>query len=215
MGGWVSGRIAIKHPVAHILAIKQTSAGNIGIDQDKNDDCYSCDTTRHAFLSKYVQELWGLAREKLYKDTWLNKRQCTIAQTLLYRWYEPVSNDKLAYVHQVYVDRIDLVYRYIEKDRLHRFVTLPYLYFDPNNPDGFAGTKSWYEAEKTYKWDLKLQRILRQQIRKFKRNEAKDTAVARPRLEVYRECEQRLGKLKVPKLLNKFYAAVKQHNKQE
>jgi hypothetical protein len=187
---------------------RQTGACTIEIGQNKEGNDPRCDATRHAFLSKYVNALWTLAKEILYTDVWLNTRQCNIAKTLLYEWYQPVSNEKLDHVHQVYTDRIYLVSRYIEKDPLHRFVTLPYLYFDPKNPKGFTGTKPWYEAEKTHKITLKLQRIVQEQIRKFKRNEAKDTAESRPRLTVFRECEQRIGKLGIPELLSKFYAAV-------
>ncbi len=164
--------------------------------------------TRHTFLSQYVNELWELARDKLYKGIWLNTRQCNIALTLLYQWYEPVSDEKLEYVHKVYKTRVFLVEKYIKKAPLTRFVTLPYLYFDPTNPNGFTGTKPWYEAEKKHKATLTLQRILSAQIRKFKQNESKDTATARPRLTVFRECEQRLGKLELPELLQQFYEAV-------
>ncbi|WP_062055962.1 hypothetical protein [Aquimarina longa] len=187
---------------------RQTGAEKIKIRQHKNCEHSFCDPSRHAFLLQHVDELWKLAKEKLYKNIWLNKRQCDIAKTLLYKWYEPVSNERIKHTHQVYIERIDLVVKYIEKDPLNRFVTLPYLYFDCKNPKGFAGTKSWYEAEKAYQIKSKFQRIVREQIRKFKKNEAKDTAEARPRLEVYRECEQRLDKLEIPALVKQFYAAV-------
>lgn len=187
---------------------RQTGAVEIENRQNNPGNPPFCDATRHAFLSKYVNALWSLAREVLYKDVWLNSRQCSIAKTLLYEWYEPVSNEKLEHTHQVYTDRIHLVAKYIAKDPLHRFVTLPSRYFDPKNPKGFTGTKPWYEAEKAHKTALKLERIVREQIQKFKRNEAKDTAEARPRLTVFRECEQRIGKLGIPKLTDKFYKAV-------
>ena len=93
-------------------------------------------------------------------------------------------------------------------------MTLPYLYFNPKNPNGFTGTKPWYEAQKKHKASLKLQQIVRRQVQKFKRNEAKDTAEARPRLTVFRECEQRIGKLQIPSLLQQFYAEVLQPNAQ-
>ena len=160
--------------------------------------------TRRAFLSL---ELWELAKKKLYKDTWLNKRQCHIGLALLRQWYAPVAYDKLDAVHKVYKARVHLVEKYISKSPETRFVTIPSLYFSINNPNGFRGTKPWYEAEKRHKKTLALKRIVREEIRKFKRNEAKDTAEARPRLTVFRECEQRISKLGLPKLLQEFYKA--------
>ncbi|WP_281989756.1 hypothetical protein [Aquimarina aggregata] len=187
---------------------RQTSAENIEIGASRKGNEPFCNASRHAFLSKYVHELWGLAKEVLYKDVWLNKRQCNIALSLLYQWYEPVSEENIVHAHKIYVDRIHLVVRYINKDPEHRFVTLPYLYFDPTNEEGFKGTMPWYQADKKHKEGLKLKKILQEEIRKFKNNEKKDTAEARPRLAVYRECEQRIDKLGIPKLLSKFYAAV-------
>ncbi len=166
------------------------------------------DPTRHSFLVSHAEELWKLALEKLYGDTQLTKNQHKIAIQLLLKWYSPVGNEKLKYVHQVYKERIAIVEKYIRKDPSSRFVTLPYLYFDPSNPKGFAGTKSWYEKEKAHKKKLSYQKILRDQIKKFKKNVIKDTAEGRPLLTVYRECEQRIGKLGDPELRQAFYGAV-------
>ncbi|WP_299243102.1 hypothetical protein [uncultured Aquimarina sp.] len=166
------------------------------------------DPTRHSFLVSYAEKLWKLAFEKLYADKALTKNQHTTATQLLYQWYSPVTTEKLEYVHKVYTDRIHIVEKYIKKDPSSRFVMLPYLYFNPENPNGFAGTMPWYRKEKQHKIKLLQRKILREQIKKFKKNLAKDTAEARPDLTVYRECEQRIGKLGVPKLLKEFYTEV-------
>ncbi|WP_271769094.1 hypothetical protein [Aquimarina algiphila] len=187
---------------------RQTSAENIEIGESKEGYESPCDASRHAFLSKYVKELWGLAKEVLYKDVWLNKRQCNLALTLLYQWYEPVSDEKMDYVHNVYKSRIHIARDYVDRDPDHRFIKLPYEYFDPKAEGGFAGTMPWYQADKRHKEGLKLKKVLREEIRKFRNNEKKDTTEARPRLTVFRECEQRIGKLGIPELLSKFYAAV-------
>ncbi len=168
----------------------------------------SNDPTRHSFLVSYAEELWQFALNKLYGNISLTKTQHTTATQLLYKWYSPVATEKLDYVHQVYKTRIDIVEKYIQKDPSHRFIPLPYLYFDPKNPHGFTGTKPWYEADKKHREQLRLQRILREQIKKFKRNEAKDTAQGRPRLTVFQECKQRLEKLQSPEIIKQFYATV-------
>ncbi|QKX04187.1 hypothetical protein HN014_04440 [Aquimarina sp. TRL1] len=187
---------------------RQTSAEKVSIGANRKGTAPFCDASRHAFLSKYVHELWGLAKEVLYKDVWLNKRQSNLALTLLYQWYEPVSDEKMDYVHQVYKTRIYIARDYVDRDPDHRFIKLPYEYFNPKSKGGFAGTKPWYEADKRHKKGLKLKKVLGEQVRKFRNNEKKDTAQARPRLTVFRECEQRIGKLGIPELLSKFYAAV-------
>lgn len=166
--------------------------------------------SRHSLLVFYAGELWKLAREKLYTNTHLTHRQCTIAEQLLYQWYSPVETSKLKRAHQIYLERIDIVKKYIDKAPEKRFVQLPYRYFDPKNPTGFAGTKPWYNKQKRSKAQLRAQLILQHQLRKYKRNASRDTARRRPILEVYRECEQRIGKLKNQELLGQFYAAMEQ-----
>ncbi len=184
---------------------RRKSAGWVQQSFEKRTTRENDADTRRAFLSL---QLWELAKATLYKDTWLNQRQCHIALTLLREWYVPVAEEKLDDVHEVYKARIHIVAKYINKSPDTRFVTLPYLYFDPNNPKGFTGTKPWYEAEKKHKKTLKFNRIVREEIKKFQRNEVKDTGEARPRLTVFRECEQRISKLGLPKLLKDFYKAV-------
>ncbi len=163
----------------------------------------------------YSTELWRVARDKLYQDALLTPEQGIIAKRLLYQWYDPVATSKLEALHQVYLRRIDLVAKYFKKDPDRRFVQLPYLYFDPNNSNGFAGTRQWYFQERERKEKTRLELILAQQIRKYKRNETMDASNRRPRITVFRECEQRIGKLKQPQLLQKFYTAVLQYQKSE
>jgi hypothetical protein len=166
--------------------------------------------SRHSLLVFYAGELWKLAREKLYKNTHLTYRQCTIAEQWLYQWYAPVETSKLKQAHQIYLERINIVKKYVDKAPEKRFVQLPYRYFDPKNSTGFAGTKPWYNKQKRSKAQLRAQLILQHQLRKYKRNASRDTARRRPILEVYRECEQRIGKLKNQELLGQFYAAMEQ-----
>ncbi|TPN85828.1 winged helix-turn-helix domain-containing protein [Aquimarina algicola] len=165
-------------------------------------------TTRHTFLLSYAKKLYGLARQKLYADTLLTPYQHQTAIALLYQWYRPVPNEKLARAHEIYCDRIELARKYIARKPQERFVTLPDQYFDPKNKNGFAGTKRWYQKHKIYLQRLQLQSILRQQIQKFKRNEAKDTGQGRPRITVLRECQQEIDKLKIPALAKQFESAV-------
>lgn len=171
---------------------------------------YSKSALRHSLLTHYVEHLWHTVASTLYDPKILTKRQACIGRNLLYQWYESVAEDKLAYVHKVYLKRVQLVQKYLQKDPEHRYVQLPYRYFDPKNPNGFAGTMPWYKAEKSYEKHRNLQKIVRDQIRKFSKNEQLDTALARPRLTVFRECEQRISKLGIPKLLEQFYAAILQ-----
>ncbi|QKX05338.1 hypothetical protein HN014_10560 [Aquimarina sp. TRL1] len=163
--------------------------------------------SRHTFLLEYAEKLWKLAREKLYNDTYLTQSQYNSAISLLYKWYSPVANQKLEKVHKIYCQRIEMVQKYIARDPEKRYVQLPSLYFDPDNPHGFTGTKPWYKKQKEYRKTLSLELILRNQIQKFKRNEQKDTAEGRPRITVYKECWQNISKLADPILLNRFEKA--------
>ncbi len=164
--------------------------------------------SRSSFSAPYVAALWNLAKEELYKDVHLTKSQCQIALKLLEKWYEPVSKDRLEAVHEIYCARIALVKKYLHADLQNRYVQLPYRYFDPQNPSGFAGTKKWYQSQKQQQKKRSSSRVLFQQIERFKRNERSDTSTSQPRLPLFRSCEQQLKKLKKPELLQHFYQAV-------
>ena len=166
--------------------------------------------TRSAFLNEYVESLWKLAKEKLYKDHYLTQSQERQALEQLQLWYEPVSDKMMSTVHQVYEKRIEMVVKYISKDSEKRFVQLPDRYFDPKNTSGFAGTKKWYYEMQKQKFETHQELILNAQIRKFKANEAKDTALQQPRLTVFKSCESKIKELNEPQLLKAFYSAVLQ-----
>ena len=170
------------------------------------------DVARSASLSVYVKSLWKLARNTLYKNHYLTQSQEKRALELLRLWYEPVPDKMLPKVHQVYVERIAIVEKYIAKDSERRFVQLPHQYFDPKNPSGFTGTRKWYYNQKKRELEVQQKLILHAQIRRFLNNEKKDTAKQKPRLELYKACETRIGKLGQPELTKAFQAAVLDHS---
>ena len=156
----------------------------------------------------YVNALWTLSRNVLYQNTYLTESQIKIGRELLWKWYDPVPDKHLANVHQCYVDRIELVRKYLAKDPENRFVQLPHQYFDPKNKTGFAGTKKWWQDHKKRQLEVQLKLIVASQIRRFLNNEKKDTAKQKPRLALFRQCETRIGKLGQPELLQHFHASV-------
>ena len=166
------------------------------------------DSARSASLNLYVTLLWSLVKNVLYSGTFLTERQEEIGKKLIYQWYEPVSSKSLSNVHQIYVERVGLVRKFIEKDPERRFVQLPYKYFDPDNPTGFAGTKKWWEKHEKRKIEVQAKLILHAQIRRFINNERKEANKKKPPLQLYRECETRVGKLGDPVLLEQFHAAI-------
>jgi hypothetical protein len=159
-------------------------------------------------LKFYAERLWHLAKILLYKDTFLTEFQEEQAREMLIGWYEPVAEGSLSRVHQNYCERIALARDFVAKDPKNRFVQLPYKYFDTNNPSGFTGTKIWYRKHLQRKEEIRRKLILHSQIRKFQNNEKKETEKQRPQLEVYRECETRVGKLRDDALLQLFHASI-------
>lgn len=182
-------------------ATDQTSAEISDVDQ-----------ARSASLSFYVKSFWKLARNTIYKEHYLTQSQEKTALKLLRLWYEPVSEKQLQNVHEVYVSRLGIVQKYIAKDPTKRYVQLPDKYFDPKNPSGFTGTRIWYQKQKKREYEVRLKLILQAQIRRFLNNEKKETAKQKPRLELFRSCETRIGKLGQPELLNTFHASVLNHS---
>lgn len=169
------------------------------------------DPARDNSLIMYVSLLWLMARNLLYKHTDLTENQVTIAKKLIKKLYDPVSDAELSNVHQQYVQRISLVSKYIQKDPEHRFVPLPYIYFDTKNLKGFIGTKEWYKADQKRKLEVERELTLSRLIRKYQNNEKKDNLKRRPALQLFRECENTIGKFKDSSLLQRFHAAVLQH----
>ncbi|WP_046758018.1 hypothetical protein [Kordia jejudonensis] len=166
------------------------------------------EASRFTSLKPYIESLWNLAKNRLYQNIFLTENQEKKAKELLLLWYEPVKNYQLNKVHNIYVERIELVRKYIAKDKENRYVQLPDRYFNPENKYGFTGTKVWYENQIKSKRKTQLKLILHAQIRKFINNEKKDTHRQEPRLQLFRKCEARIGKLKDQELLNQFYASI-------
>ncbi|TGV03583.1 hypothetical protein EM932_06025 [Flavivirga rizhaonensis] len=177
-------------------------------NQTKGAELSKIDKIRSASLSVYVNSLWKLARNTLYADTHLTEKQKEIAEKLILQWYLPVADKNLSKVHQIYVERIALVKKFIDKDPENRYVQLPNRYFDPKNTAGFTGTRIWWNKHKKRQEEIKMKLILHAQIKRFLNNEKKDTSKQKPRLEFFRECENRIGKLGKPLLLKEFHASI-------
>jgi hypothetical protein len=165
------------------------------------------DAARDNFLNLYVSLLWLTTRNLLYKTVDLTDRQVLIAKGLIRKLYEPVTTEKLSNTHQHYIERIVLVSRYLKKDPL-RFVPLPYRYFDTNNPTGFIGTKKWHKDDQLRKRQVERELTLSRLIRKFQNNEKKPDTQKKQPLQLFRECENTIGKFNDPILTERFHAAV-------
>ena len=152
-----------------------------------------------------------MARNLLYKNVDLTDRQVLIAKKLIRKLYEPVSTPNLSNTHQHYVERISLVQKYVKKDPLNRYVPLPYIYFDTNNANGFVGTKKWHQADQIRKKEVERELTLSRIIRKYHNNEKKETVIKKPSLQLFRECENTIGKFNDPSLTERFHAAVLHH----
>jgi len=170
------------------------------------------DLARSATLKIYVSSLWKLAQNTLYRGVYLNQYQIDAAKKLLYKWYEPVPEKSLSIVHQAYVERIEIVRKYLDKKPTERYVQLPDKYFNPENPSGFTGTKKWHESHKKRQKEVQLKLTLQAQIRRFIANENKISSKQKPRLALFRQCETRIGKLGKPELLQQFHASVINHS---
>ena len=163
---------------------------------------------RDTTLRFYASMLWSLARNTLYRNTDLTDHQEQIGEALLYQWYAPVSTQKLSHVHQVYVERMSLVRKYIARDPQRRYVQLPYRYFDPANKSGFTATRKWLEDHRRHQEEVRHKLVLSAQIRRYLNNRKKPQHKQQPVYELFRSCERRLRQLDNPLLLEQFHAAV-------
>jgi hypothetical protein len=163
-----------------------------------------------ASLNFYASMLWTLARNTLYQDNFVTGEHEAIARRHLLKYYAGVSEEKLPRVHEIYAERIALVCKYIKRDPENRYVQLPHTYFDLSNESGFKGTKSWWQKQNERKKEVEKQLILHAQVRRYLSNLQKDTAKQKPVMELFRSCEQRIGKLNEPLLLAQFHATILQ-----
>lgn len=166
------------------------------------------DPARDNSLTLYTRLFWMMAKNLLYKDITLTDHVLSLTRVRIRALYEPVKDQHLDYVHQHYIARLSLVAKFIARDPSKRFVMLPHLYFDTSNANGFVGTKKWYREHLARQQSNAKERKCGDAIRKYLRNEKKHTSEQRDRLKVYRECENTVGKLNDPILLQRFYAAV-------
>lgn len=149
-----------------------------------------------------------MAKNLLYREVTLTSQQVLIAKNLIAKLYEPVPTDRLNAVHQHYIARISLVYQYLQRDKLHRYVQLPNRYFDTTNPSGFVGTKKWYLAAMCRRKEVEKELIFGRTLKKFQKNITGEQARQKSMLQVFRECENTLGKLNDKALTDRFHAAV-------
>ena len=185
---------------------------NIRATDQTGAEISDADVARSASLFVYVKVFGSLREIHFTKIITSRKVKKNGLWNYLQLWYEPVSDKMLSKVHQVYVERIAIVEKYIAKDSERRFIQLPHQYFDPNNSSGFTGTRKWYYDQKKRELEVQQKLILHAQIRRFLNNEKKDTTKQKPRLELYKACETRIGKLGQPELIKAFQAAVLDHS---
>ncbi len=164
-------------------------------------------TARESLLSTYVDKLWELAKDKLYAKIHLSLVQEDIAKTHLYKWYETIPTLRLDFVHAVYTKRIEMVRRYVAKAPDLRYVQLPYLFFDPENPNGFTRTKTWMQRQPEYQKRKRIKRKFFAVMNFFKHNELADSSNAIPRLQCFKQCETAIKALRQPEFLQEFYKA--------
>lgn len=184
------------------IASRADTSGRLNAEQD---------TARDNSLTLYTSLFWLTARNLLYKQKDLTEHQVLIAKKLIRQLYDPVPTHRLSQVHSHYIARIALVSNYIQRNPEKRYVQLPYRYFDTTNAAGFVGTKKWYLAQVRRRRETERELVVTRAIRKYQQNESKDSLHRKPQLQLFRECENTVGKLNDPVLMQRFHAAVLHH----
>jgi hypothetical protein len=193
------------------LAEKTQDAGEIASRADNSESTNKIsDPARDNSLKLHVNLFWLMARNLLYKNTDLTENQVQIAKQLIRKFYEPSTEENISNHYSAYTERISIVYKYLQRDP-KRFVPLPYIYFDLNNPKGFVGTKAWHKKHRERKKEVEQELALSRMIRKYLNNEKQITAKRKSSLQLFRECENALCKLGGTALSDRFCAAVIDH----
>lgn len=178
-------------------------------DQSEHRNVVS-DPARDNSLKLFVGLFWLMARNLLYKNVDLTDNQVQIAKKLIHKLYEPSTAENISNFHQAYTERISIVYKYLQRDP-KRFVPLPYIYFDLQNPYGFIATKEWHKKHLERKKEIECELALSRSIRKYTNNEKQDPIKQKSPMQLFRECENTLGKLGGTTLSDRFCAAVIEH----
>jgi DNA-binding Lrp family transcriptional regulator len=186
-------------------------AGEIASRADQSEHLnVRSDPARDNSLNLHVNLLWLMVRNLLYKNTDLTENQVEIAKKQIRKLYEPSTEDNISRYHQNYVERVSLVHKFLQKDA-RRFVPLPYIYFNFNNPFGFTSTKAWHKQYLVRRKEVECDLALSRAIRKYTNNEKQPPHARRPTLQLFRECENTLGKLGGTTLSDRFCSAVIEH----
>jgi hypothetical protein len=144
-------------------------------------------------LNIYVDLFWLTAKNLLYKYTFITRKQEQTAKELIKVLYLHKKDRDPQTVHDMYIQRIRLAAEYVQKDPVKRFIPLPYIYFNLNNPKGFLGTEEWYWKGKKYKAAVNRELLLERLIKRYQNNDKMPMSERQPPLKLYKACEKRLA----------------------
>ncbi len=161
-----------------------------------------------------IDSLFAQARNTIYKGQWLSEGQIERGKMGLAQWFLNSHPNNWAKFREQLSVRLGLAHRWIETGKAKgekRFAALPAKYFDPNFKHGLAATKPWYKLHIQKRKHIRERKILTRSVNEFLRAKAGERSPAGdalpPLMEVFRKCEQRLGKLSKD-LVNEFYQQI-------
>lgn len=163
-------------------------------------------------LNEHVDIFWSTAKAKLYQHTNIIPRQEQTARRLITELYLQKFDRDLESTHQILLQRIQLAADYVQKDRTKRFIPLPYIYFDPGNSKGFAGTEQWYWEGRKHRADIDKELLVERLIKRYLNNEYLPMSQKQPPLKLYKACEKRLAVYNDDDMMSRFYTAVLNHH---
>lgn len=153
---------------------------------------------------RYINLLWDYASKTIYKSRSFTTLDVQQVKRYLQPYFHNVKEESLDKVYCTYIERINLVEKYVDKDPLNRFVPSPHHYFNIQNHKGFRGTKSWLEKHVARKEELAKETIFKKILHIYQK-QCTSAHITQNVLQTFRECEAAVQNLRSTKLLKSFY----------
>lgn len=169
-------------------------------------------------LLQFLDTFWWTACRLLYPKVDFLEGQHRLAKHLIwqnvYHQGERQWNaDQWVSHHRYCLERLHLAHRYVNRSHQDkdRFIPAPHVYFDPNRPYGFEGTKEWYLREQTLRNQVRKQLLYQQSLQNVFEGKSRSPRRNRPQsaYEIWQVEKERVSRLRDAELMNAFYESTR------
>ncbi len=102
-------------------------------------------------LAPLINAAWNFAYSSLWNSTQFSQKEIETGKEKIAEYLKLAKHPARAF--SIFCQRVLLARYYVSKNS-SRYIPLPSVWLDKDNPTGFAGTKAWYEEIKSVRESL-------------------------------------------------------------